>query len=382
MARFAIDVTACWRPQRVGMLTVAVELARALVASRGEDQFTLLCSRERPAGLAGLDCEAVLSPYRHEVALKMRWLPAVEAKLGCDAILYPYWPSPPVRRSDAPPAAVFVHDLAFKLRPAEVPWQQRAYFGAILGRSLRNAAAVLVPSDATRRDLLDKYRIAGLESKVAMVPEGLSPQALPAPLPGGIESGFILAVGTIEPRKNYPRLLEAYRRLRRESVAVIVNGRPGVPQLVIAGRPGWAYGDTLQRINAEPGVRYLGHVDDATLSALYGSAAVLAFPSLYEGFGLPLLEAMANGVPAVVGRAGALPELGDGAAILVDPEDVASIAGGLERLLADAPLREKLGAAGKARAADFTWERAAEVTREILRRIGSQAHRASGRTIS
>ncbi|HZK74723.1 MAG TPA: hypothetical protein VFD88_12050, partial [Clostridia bacterium] len=90
MARFAIDVTACWRPQRVGMLTVAVELTRALVADRGSDTFTLLCSRERPAALAGLDCEAVLSPYRHEVALKTRWLPAIEAQLDCAAILYPY----------------------------------------------------------------------------------------------------------------------------------------------------------------------------------------------------------------------------------------------------------------------------------------------------
>jgi len=372
VARFAIDVTACWRPQRVGMLTVAVELSRALVANRGEDHFVLLCSRERPSGLHDLDCEAVLSPYRHEIALKMRWLPTVEAQLECDAILYPYWPSPPRRRPDAPPAAVFVHDLAFRLRPREVPWQQRAYFGAVLGRSLRNAAAVLVPSEATRRDLLSCYRIAGLESKIAMVSEGVSPDVPPAPLPVGLEAGFILAVGTVEPRKNYSRLLAAYRRLRLESVPVVVGAGAALPELVIAGRPGWAYGDTLQRIKAEPGVRYLGHVDDATLSALYQSASVLAFPSLYEGFGLPLLEAMAHGVPAVVGNAGALPELADGAAILVDPEDVASIADGLERLLADAALREKLGAEGRRRAADFTWERAAAAAHEVLGRIASK----------
>jgi glycosyltransferase involved in cell wall biosynthesis len=369
MARFAIDVTACWRPQRVGMLTLAVELTRALVADRGEDEFTLLCSRERPASLEDLDCEAVLSPYRHEIALKTRWLPGVEAQLGCDAILYPYWPSPPRRRRDAPPAAVFVHDLAFKVRPREVPWQQRAYFGALLPRSLRNAAAVLVPSEATRRDLIDRYRIDGLDSKVAIVPEGVTPDVAPAPLPAGLEPGFILAVGTIEPRKNYRRLLSAYRKLRGESLPVLIGDRPGVPELVIAGRLGWAFGDTLERIKAEPGVRHLGHVDDATLGALYRSAAVLAFPSLYEGFGLPLLEAMAHGVPAVVGKGGALPELGDGAVVLVDPEDVASIAEGLERVLADAPLRQKLGGAGKARAAEFTWERAAAATREILRRI-------------
>src|SRR5207237_8765399 len=105
------------------------------------------------------------------------------------------------------------------------------------------------------------------------------------------------------------RPLVAYRQLRRRhgSLPFIINGRPGVPQLGIAGRAGWAYGDTLRRIGSEPGVRYLGHVDEPTLAALYESASVLAFPSLYEGFGLPLLEAMSRGIPAVVGAAGALP---------------------------------------------------------------------------
>jgi glycosyltransferase involved in cell wall biosynthesis len=355
----------------VGMLTVAVELARALVAGRGAgraqgappaDEFTLLCSRERPATLAGLDCEAVLAPYRHEVVLKARWLPMVEPQLGCAAILYPYWPSPPRRRRGAPPAAIFVHDLAFRLRPAEVPWQQRAYFGTILGPALRQAAAVLVPSATTRNDLLSAYPLKGLEERVTVVREGLGEPATAGPLPDGIEAGFILAVGTVEPRKNYPRLLTAYRQLR---------SRPGVPQLVIAGRAGWAYGDTLQRIQAEPGVRYLGHVDEPTLAALYESASVLAYPSLYEGFGLPLLEAMAQGLPAVIGKSGALPELAGGSAIEVDPESVDDIAAGLEKLLFDVDLRKHLGEAGKRRAAGFTWEKAAASTLDILRRIGA-----------
>ena len=378
--RFAIDVTACWRPRRVGMLTVAVELARALVANRSKsrpDEFTLLCSRERPAALEGLECEAVLSPYRHELVLKMRWLPAIEPQLECDAILYPYWPSPPFRDRDAPPAAVFVHDLAFRLRPAEVPWQQRAYLGTVMGPALRHAAAVLVPSETTRRDLLESYRIAGLDAKVFVVPEGVPPPVPAGPLPEGMEPGFILAVGTIEPRKNYPRLLAAFRQLRGRhgSPPFIINGRPGVPQLVIAGRPGWAYGDTLQRIAAEPGVRYLGHVDEPTLSALYQSASVLAFPSLYEGFGLPLLEAMSYGLPAVVGAAGALPELALSAALPVRPDDVTAIAGALERLLADEALRKKLGEEGKRRAAGFTWDHAAKQTVEVLQRIGATAQR-------
>ncbi len=366
MGRFAVDVTACWRPLRVGMTTVAIELSKALVAHKEKDDITLLCSRERPRELADLDCEAVLSPYRHELNVKLRWLPGVEPQLGCDAILYPYWPSPPFRRHDAPPAAVFVHDLAFRLRPQEVPWQQRAYMGTVVGPALRHAAAVLVDSESARRDVLDLYKIPGLESKIGVIALGLPSLAAPGPLPDGLEPGFILAVGTVEPRKNYPRLLAAFRQMR---------GRQGVPQLVIAGRPGWAYGDTLQRIAAEPGVRYLGHVDEPTLAALYESASVLAFPSLYEGFGLPLLEAMSRGVPAVIGAAGALPELALGSAIAVNPEDVDAIAGALERLLSDAQLRQKLGVEGKRRAADFTWDRAAEQTLAVLRRIGTAIHR-------
>src|SRR3982074_1806887 len=347
VGRFAIDVTACWRPRRVGMLTVAVELSKALVARRGTDELTLLCGGERPAGLRSLDCDAVLSPYRHELALKTRWLPEVEPHLECDAILYPYWPSPPFRHRDAPPAAIFVHDLAFRKRPQEVPWQQRAYMRAVLGRGVRQAAAVLVPSESTRRDLLDFYKLPGLETKVHVIAEGLPPAAPAGPLPDGLEPGFILAVGTIEPRKNYQRLLAAYPHLGHSPLPFIINGRPGVPQLVIAGRAGWAYGDTLQRIASEPGVRYLGHVDEPTLSALYESASVLAFPSLYEGVGLPLLEAMSCGLPAVVGSCGARPELARGAAIPVKADDVNEIAVALERLLAKESVREKLGSEGK-----------------------------------
>lgn len=370
VSRFAIDVTACWRPQRVGMLTVAVELSRALVKLASGDQFVLLCSRERPASLEDVECEAVLSPYRHELVLKSSWLPAMEPRLESDAILYPYWPSPPLRRVGAPPAVVFVHDLAFRLRPAEVPWQQRLYFRTVLPPALRQAAAVIVPSESTRRDLLQLYRSPSLESKVEVIAEGLPGEVSAGGLPEGIEPGFVLAVGTVEPRKNYPRLLAAYRRLRGRHGALpfIINGRPGVPDLVIAGRSGWAYGDTLQRIAAEPGVHYLGHVDEATLAALYRSASVLAFPSLYEGFGLPLLEAMANGVPAVVGEAGALPELALGAALTVDAEDEQAIAAALERLLADESLRNKLGEEGRRRAKGYTWANAAERTLDVLRR--------------
>jgi glycosyltransferase involved in cell wall biosynthesis len=345
------------------MVTVSLELTRALLRL-GSAEWTLLCSRERPASLdvRGLpQVQAVLSPHRHELANKLAWMPFVESEAGLDAVLYPYWPSPPWRQAGAPPAAVFIHDLAFRVRPAEVPWQQRFYMGSLVPPALRAAAAVLVPSQATRTDLLESYPLPGLEEKLEVVPEGPSNLAgEAAPLPDGLEPGFLLAVGTVEPRKNYDRLMAAYRRLRARAQA---------PPLVVAGRPGWEARSTLEVLSREPGVVHLGHVPGPVLRTLYQNARLLAFPSLYEGFGLPLLDAMCESVPALAADRGSLPELADGAALLVDPEDTDAIAAGLERLLSDEELRQRLVEAGRRRAAEFTWESAARRTLEILGRI-------------
>ena len=332
------------------MGTVAVGLARGLLADPRGHTFTLFCSRERVPRCE--PAEAILSPHRHEIANKLYWLPRVESDAGLDAILYPYWPAPPRRRPHAPPAVSFIHDLAFRLRPEEVPWQQRAYLGSLLPRILPSAAAVLVPSETTRRDLLASYPTGGLELRVTVVAEGLTLGAA-GPLPDGLEPGFILAVGTLEERKNYGRLLAAYATLSHP------------PPLVIAGGPGW----NGHRLPDQEGVRMLGHADDAMLAALYANASMLAFPSLYEGFGLPLLEAMASGLPALISNSGSLPEIAAGNALEVDAEDVASIASGMERLLTDGRLRTTLAAQARVRAAEFTWQRAAGQTLAILERI-------------
>ena len=340
------------------MVTVALELTRHMLERAEGRELVLFASRERPVGFEDAPARCVLSPHRHEVANKLAWLPAVEAEAGLDGVLYPYWPCPPRRRAGAPPAAMFVHDLAFRVRPAEVPWQQRAYLGSVLAPALRQAAQVLVPSQATREDLLEHYPLPGLLGRLHVVPEGSGLVGVePAPLPPGLSPGFLLAVGTIEPRKNYPRLLAAYRRLKARGLAV---------PLVVVGRVGWAYGRALEQLRAEPGVRLLGHVPDGTLRALYRCAAALAFPSLYEGFGLPLLEAMSEGLPAVAGAAGGLPELAGDAALLVDPLDPESIADALARVLEDEALRRSLAAKGRERAARYSWPAAAEATWRIL----------------
>lgn len=329
------------------MGTVALGLARAMLAAGRGHSFFVFCSRDR---LDGLDAaEAVFSPHRHELANKLLWLPRVASQTGLDAMFYPYWPAPPGRGRADPPAVSFVHDLAFRLRPAEVPWQQRAYLGSLLPRMLPRAAAVAVPTETTRADLLAAYPLAGLDRRVAVVGEGLTLQT-PGSLPANLEPGYILAVGTVEARKNYPRLLAAYELLEDP------------PPLVIAGGPGWSGHVVPER----PGVRRIGHADDATLAALYANAVFLAFPSLYEGFGLPVLEAMASGLPALIGSRGALAEVAAGSALEVNAEDVASIAAGMRRLLAEPELRRDLIAGGRRRSREFTWERSAGLVLDLL----------------
>jgi len=194
---------------------------------------------------------------------------------------------------------------------------------------------------------------------VKVAPEGPTPLPPPGPLPAGLKPGYILAVGTLEARKNLDRLVAAHARLR------------GAPPLVLAGRPGW----NGQRQPQGPGVKVLGHVDDATLAALYRHAAVLAFPSLYEGFGLPLLDAMSRGLPALVGNRGALPELAGDAAVAVDPESVDAIKDGLDKVLHAEAVRHRLAAAGRRRAREFSWERAAQVVLGELARIAGGSNR-------
>jgi glycosyltransferase involved in cell wall biosynthesis len=342
------------------MATVALRLARGMLDQAGREwALSFFCSRERPPDLADSAARFILSPHRHEIAIKFCWLPAVEADSDLEAVLYPYWPLPPRRRRGAPPAAMFIHDLAFRLRPNEVPWQQRLYMGKLVLPALRRAMAVLVPSDTTRRDLLECFPALGLDSRVHVVPLASGLQGVEAgPIPSGLEPGFILAVGTIEPRKNYSRLLAAHRLLR---------ARRQVPPLVVVGKVGWAYGRALEELQHDPHVRQMGHLDDPTLLALYRNAGLLAFPSLYEGFGLPLLEAMHEGLPALIGKAGSLPELAGGAALAVDPTDVESIAGGLEKLLDDRALRQRLADQGRSRAAAYSWEATARQTFNVLR---------------
>jgi alpha-1,3-rhamnosyl/mannosyltransferase len=230
---------------------------------------------------------------------------------------------------------------------------------------LESAAAVLVPSEATAGDL--EHRLPGCRQRIHVVAHGCDHlqhlEASPDSLPEGTAAlgSFFLAMGTLEPRKNWERVLRAF-----ESAAASVPDA----NLVFAGTPGWLHEPFLRGLETSPlrsRIRLLTGVDDRSLAALYSRALALVYPSLWEGFGLPVAEAMSLGCPVVTSDRSALPETAGGAALLVDPESVPEIAAAMIRLHRERSLREDLSLRGRERAGGLTWERAATATLEALR---------------
>ena len=230
---------------------------------------------------------------------------------------------------------------------------------------MRTADAIVAVSASTARDLAELFD-AGPE-RVTVVHEGVSPSCRPmsaAELAGfgermGLQRDFILFVSTIEPRKNLDTLLDAWARL------------DDPPQLVVVGGWGWRHEHLRARLEglAPRGVRFLGGMRPDQLPALYNLATVLAHPAWYEGFGLTVLEAMACGTPVVASSASSLPEVVGEAGLLVEPGDVEGWTAALERVLGDARLRDDLRERGLERAAQFTWERAAAATWQVIDRV-------------
>ncbi len=263
-------------------------------------------------------------------------------------------------------AAVLVHDLSFRAHPEYFPAGMSAYMRLLAGLAIRRAERSIALSEFTRRELLRFY--PGSRSRAAVVYPGVGAEFRPeASCAGdeqalaelGISRPYLLAIGNIHPRKNLERLLSAWLRLRDA-------GHP-LPAMVWAGLDRWGSGDVLDRARAA-GVRLTGFVIPRCLPALYRQAEALAYPSLYEGFGLPPLEAMACGTPVLVSSTTSLPEAVGDAAVTADPADVSALAAGLQRVLFDPVLRRELRARGLARAAEFRWERSADALLDALAR--------------
>lgn len=286
-------------------------------------------------GGGGKAATAVRDAWWYPVALPRR----ARAR-GLDVLHCPSFRGPTRARV---PLVVTVHDLAVLRHPeAFNPWTRR-YSRAFVPRVVRAAARVIAVSEFTKRELVELLQVP--EERIRVVPNAV---AEPFVVEGERAEGeYVLAVGTLEPRKNLPRLADAARRAGFE--------------LRVAGARGW--GDVPV---GDDGVRFLGFVSDRELARLYRGALCVAYASVYEGFGIPVLEALACGAPVVTSAGTAMAEVADGAAVLVDPFDSEAIAAGIREAI---ERRDELGSLGPQRARNFTWDASAEATAAVYREL-------------
>lgn len=274
---------------------------------------------------------------------------------------------PPGGASGRPRLTSFVHDPTCVLMPEFHRASNVRYFRHFVREVLPRVAGVIVPSQAVKRDLVERLGIQ--DEKVTAIPHGVEEEFFP---PGPLEperrafdlpDHYILFLGAMEPRKNLATLLEAYRLLPED----LRRAHP----LVVAGASGWknkALRSALEREKPH-GVRALGYVPPQALPLVYAGASVFVFPSLYEGFGMPLLEAMAAGAPVVTSNGSAMPEVVGDAGLMVDPKSASELARAIERVLADPTLAASMAERGRRRARGFTWEKAALATKAFFERV-------------
>ena len=272
----------------------------------------------------------------------------------------------------AVPRVVTIYDLAFLTHPQYATPSLARYLASVVPRSLHRADAIIAISEHTAADIVARYGIA--PDRITIITPGvdvsfkrISDRQTLATIDARyrLEHPLALAVGTIEPRKRYDHLIAAFAQARQQ---------PGGPRmLAIAGRRGWLYESAYQAVEEHrvaDAVRFLDYVPEDDLVALYSTADVLAMPSASEGFGIPVIEAMACGVPVVCSDGGALPEAAGDAALIVPVDDVASLAEALVAVTSETSRQEAMRSMGLARAAEFTWERVARQHLEVYHRVG------------
>ena len=366
--RIAYDATTL-RPWQTGIGYYSEHLLRHLLEAAQDCKFQLISNRKIETSLP-LGREVPLVE-EGRFPLRSVWMqttaPRLLSRLKPDLAHFTNSVSP-LRKTV--PTVLTVHDMSLKMLPALHPFRRRL-FGPLHRASLQRADAVITVSESAKQDILHHSSLS--PKRVHVIYEAASPEFRPFHDRPALETlrrrlglgrRILLFVGTIEPHKNLVGLINAYHLLRQND---------HIPhQLVLAGIPGWGYREVTQRIaqlGLEREILLTGYLPYQDLPLLYNLAEIFAFPSFHEGFGLPVLEAMSCGVPAVVSNHSSLVEITGKAAVQVDPRDVQSLAAGLKQLIDSREAREHFARLGLERAATFSWEKAASQTLEIYRHV-------------
>jgi len=363
--RIALDCRTVTSP-KTGDRTYALNLSRALAVVDAENDYFLYTWEQTELTQMGRsNFHPVLLPAQP----RWSWTPFVfprDLRARGLELAHVQYLVPPV----APcPFVTTIHDVAFRRFPKLFPLKHRLLLNGLIPMAIERSAAVITCSHSTKRDLVELF--GAPEEKVVVTPyaadgvyqpmerdeaRALAQRRLGVPLP------YILSVGVLQPRKNLPRLVRAYNRIAGS-----------IPQrLVLVGKEGWAGDELRKAVSESPRGKeplFTGYVADADLPVLYAAADLFVYPSLYEGFGLPPLEALACGTPVLTSNVSSLPEVVGDAALTVDPHDEKAIAEAMRTVLSDPALRERLAAAGPPRAAEFSWERTARETVAVYRSV-------------
>lgn len=287
-------------------------------------------------------------------AAYVAWL----ALADCDVFFGANYFLPRLHAAVAKRRVITIHDLTYKRFPELLQKETLANLEHQMQREITVADAIVCVSEATRRDLLQFYPVD--PSRAFAIHSGLGVTTRAHEPVEGLPSRYLLFVSTVEPRKNLATLLDAFEALRDSGA---YDG-----SLVIVGKIGWKSESIVPRLRGR-GIVHLDYLRAAQLAHVYANAEVFVFPSIYEGFGFPLLEAMSHGVPSLAARSSSLPEIGGDAALYFEPRDARALATLIRRVIGDAALREDLARRGRARAAEFSWKRTADQTLDVIRRV-------------
>ncbi len=362
-----------------GNESYATNLIEALAEIDQINQYTLYVTR--PQAIKRFSNRwpnvRVRSTLPHSPLIRIPVTLGAELRKNPVDVLHVQFTSPPF----APcPVVVSIHDLSFEHLPETFKRRSQMQMRLTVRRSARRAAQVIALSQHGRQDLIDTYKLD--PDRVSAIP--LAAPAHFGPVSDqqetqrvrqtyGIEGDYILSVGSIQPRKNLPRLIAAYSRLRRTEPQV------KLPKLVVVGKFAWLYEDTLRAIKElelSNAVVLTGYVPESDLPALYSGAVCFVYPSYFEGFGLPPLEAMKCGVPVIVGNRTSLPEVVGDAAMLVDPFEIGEIEAAIRKVIEDSDLQSRLSVKGLNRARLFDWRETARQTLAVYERAAHLSGRA------